>query len=290
MNLTRQIMVVTAAAFIGNALVMAQKERPATVCSEITATAFKTLPKLIYECPESANDSDDAILKLPQRLAAFKALEAELAGFTSPAWWQANVDHLNACAFKEEVGELDAEQRDAWKRGDYRFQLFGNHEIRLVLVDDPCYQTGFNGSNAFILFRKRGKTRVTQVLNGYYSRVDNSVGIEFANLNGQRLIEVSTANSMPPSMTYYYFVIDPKTNQAVAKNIFREDGKLTNQIWSAMLLGESKSPPELKIISRDRLNPTFSAYRESERGGIDDNGRRLRRIVYRWNGRFYSAN
>ena len=189
------------------------------------------------------------------------------------------------------MGALTADQNDAWKRGDYRFQLFGNHFIRLVLIDDPCYQTGFNGSNAFLLFRQNGRVFVTRVLDGYYSRVENSVGIDFANLNGQKLIEVSTANSMPPSMTYYYFVVDPKTNQAVPKNIFKEDGKLTNKIWSAMLLGDSKSPPELRIIRRQRLNPNFSAYRDNDRdgdrGSIDDNGRRLRRIVYRWNGRFF---
>ncbi|HKP37275.1 MAG TPA: hypothetical protein VJT71_10480 [Pyrinomonadaceae bacterium] len=290
MTLTRQITLALAAVLAVASTCWAQKQRPDPVCSQTTAAAFKPLPQLTYECPDEPNDSDEAILKLPQRLRAIKALEAELAALSNAAWWQADVDNLNACAFKETAGELTDEQKEAWKRGDYRFQLFGSHDIRLALIDDPCYQTGFNGSNAFLLVRKGGKVFVTQVLDGYYSRVDNSVGIEFANLNGQQLIEVSTANSMPPSLLYHYFVIDPKTNRAMPKKIFREDGKLTNQVWSAMLLGESKSAPELKIISRRRLNRTFSAYRESDRGRIDDGGRRLRRIVYRWNGRFYSAN
>ena len=258
------------------------------VCSQTTAAAYKPLPKLIYECPEGANDSDDAILKLPQRVTGINDLVKELAGFTNPAWWLTGVDNLNACAFKESVGELSDDQKDAWKRGDYRFQLFGDHEVRLALIDDPCYQTGYNGSNVFLIVRKHGRVAVTQMLNGYYSRVDNSVGIDFANLNGQQLIEISTANSMPASLVYYYFVIDPKTNQAVPKNIFQDGRNYTNQISSAMLLGDSKTPPELKIIRRHKLNPTFSAYHDSERGTIDDGGRTLRRIVYRWNGRFYA--
>jgi hypothetical protein len=46
---------------------------------------------------------------------------------------------------------------------------------------------------------------------------------------------------------------------------------------------------ELEILQRHRLAPSFSAYEEDERGRINDNGRKLRRIVYRWNGRFYAA-
>jgi hypothetical protein len=69
-------------------------------------------------------------------------------------------------------------------------------------------------------------------------------------------------------------VIDPKTNQAVPKNIFREGRKFTNRIFSAMLLGDSKTRPELTIIRRRTLNPTFSAYQDTARGGFDDNGPR----------------
>jgi len=280
--------VALAAIFAGTSTCLAQKEKRDPVCSQTDAAAFKPLPKLSYDCPAGPTDSDDAILKSSQRLAAIKALQTELAGFTNAAWWQTDVDQLNACAFREGTGEFSDDQKEAWKRGDYFFQLFGNYEIRLVLIDDPCYQTGYNGSNAFLLIRKAGRVFVTQVLDGYYSRVDNSVGIDFADLNGQQLIEVSTGNSMPPSLVYYYFFIDPKTNRALPRNIFKEDGKLTNQIWSAMILGDTKTAPELKIISRRRLSPTFSAYRESDRGRIDDNGRRLRRIVYRWNGKFFA--
>ncbi len=273
----------------------AQKTKPIPACKQSAFAAFKPLPKMEYDCAEGANDSDDKILKLPERLAAIRGLVKELEGFTNAAWWRAEIDDLNACKVHGSAGELTAEEKEGWKRGDYSFDLFGNHEFRLALIADPCYQTGFSGSNAFLLYRKDGKVLVSQVLNGYYSRVDNSVGIDFANLNGQQLVEVATANSMPPSLVSYFFVIDPQTNKAVPKKIFKDGGKLTNQICSAMLMSEPadvglpKNADELKIISSNRLALTFSAYEEDERGKIDSNGRKLRRIVYRWNGRFYAV-
>jgi len=91
------------------------------------------------------------------------------------------------------------------------------------------------------------------------------------------------------------FVIDPKTNKAVPKRIFKDGKKLTNEIYSAMLMNEpadvglSKSAEALKIFNGNRLALSFSVYEEDERGKIDDNDRKLRRIVYRWNGRFYAV-
>jgi hypothetical protein len=134
---------------------------------------------------------------------------------------------------------------------------------------------------------------VTQVLDGYYSRVDNSVGINFGNLNGRRIVEVMTSNSMPPSLVSYFFTMDAG-GRAVPQKIFRTSGRPTNEIYSAMLMGEPKDfnlpadATELNIIRRGKLAPRFSLYEETERGGFDANGRRLRRIVYRWNGRSYS--
>jgi len=54
-------------------------------------------------------------------------------------------------------------------------------------------------------------------------------------------------------------------------------------------VGLPKDAEALKVFSDNRLALSFSAYEEDERGKIDDNGRKLRRIVCRWNGRFYSA-
>jgi len=293
-TITRHITVLAIAVLLISARNAVAQKKTVPVCTQATFAVYKPLPKLEYECPQSLIDSDDKMLKLPERLAAIRSVVNDLESFADAAWWQVNVDDLSACELHGGAGALSDEEKEEWRRGDYRISLLGNHEMRLVLLPDPCYQTGFNGSNAFLLYRKVGRVFVTQLLNGYYSRVDNSVGINFANLNGQQLIEVSTANSMPPGVTYYYFVIDAKTNQAVPKKLFKEGAKLTNEIYSAMLfseptdLGLPKDAGELKLIRNNRLAPTFSVYEESERGKIDDNGRKLRRITYTWNGRFYT--
>jgi hypothetical protein len=286
-------LVVTMVALASAASVsFAQKTTPSVCKSEVFA-AFKPLPKLTYECPESPNDSDDKILKSPERQDAIRNLVKELEAFTSAGWWRASVDDLNACEIHGSAGELTDGEKQRIRIGDYSFQLSGNQRMRLALISDPCYQTGYGGANAFLLYRKGDRVVVTQLLDGYFSRVDNSVGIDFANLNGQQLIEISTANSFPPEYTYYYFAIDPKTKRAVPKNLFQTGNKLTNEIYSAMLMSEPgdlglpKSAAELKIVARNRLTPSFSAYQEDEHGRIDSGGRKLRRIVYRWNGRFY---
>lgn len=273
----------------------AQKPKPIAVCTQQTFAAFKPLPKLEYDCAEAVNDSDDAILKVPERLAAIRGMVKQLEAFTNAAWWQANVDDLNACKVHGSVGEFTVDEKEKWKSGDYAFDLFGNHQVRLALITDPCYQSGYNGSNAFLLFRKGGRVYVSQVLNGYYSRLDNSVGIDVANLNGRQVAaKITTANNMPLSLRSYLFVIDPKTNKAVPKKIFKDGGKLTNEIYSSMLMNEladvglPKNAEALKIFNGNRLAPSFSAYEEDDSGKIDDNGRKLRRIVYRWNGRFYA--
>lgn len=274
--------------------VLAQNKKPVPVCRQSSFAALKPWPKLEYECPEGLNDYDEKILKLPARLAALRGIEKELAEFSNAAWWQAETDELNACGLHGSAGELTEEEKDKWKQGDYTLTLMGNHEMRLALLDDPCYQTGYAGANAFLLYRKDGKVYVSQVLNGYFSRVDNSVGIDFAKLNGQQIIEISTGNSMPPSMVYYYFAIDPVTNKAVPKKIFKDGNKFTNQIYSDMLLAEPKdaglpaNASELNVIVNGRLAPSFSAYEESERGRIEASGRKFHRIIYRWNGKFYT--
>jgi hypothetical protein len=273
----------------------AQREESVSSCSQKTFAALKAVPKLDYECPEGLHDYDEKILKVPKRLSAIVDLEKELTvGFTNPAWWQASVDELNACVLHGSAGELTDDEKQRWRDGDFSLNLFGNHITRLVLIADPCYQTGFAGANAFLLYRKDGNVFVTQVLNGHYSRVDNSVGIKFAKLNGRELIEVSTSNSMPPSMVYYYFTIDPVSGKAVPKKIFKAGAKLSNRIYSDMLMAEPKEvglpadATELNVIVNGRLAPSFSAYDQSERGRINANGRRLNRIIYRWNGSVYT--
>ena len=274
----------------------AQKKKLVPNCMQDPFDALKPFPKIEYDCPEGVNDFDDKILKLPDRLASIRNAIKELETFTNPRWWEASVDELNACSLHKSVGALTNEEKESWLRGDNFVNLIGNKQMRLVLIDDPCYQTGFSGSNGFLLYHKDGKVFVSQVLNGFYSRVDNAVGMDFANLNGQQIIELSTANSMPPSLYYYYFAIDPKTNRAVPKKMFKEGRKLTNTIYSDMLMDEPqnlrlpKDASELNIIRKGRLAPSFSAYEVSDQGRIKGNqNRNLNRIIYRWNGKFYVA-
>ncbi len=274
----------------------AQKEKFVPACRDATFAAFKPLPKLEYECPDDPNDSDDKILRLPPRQRAIRELMQSLEQFTNSSWWQASVDELNACKIHGKAGALTDDEKQEWRRGDYSFDLSGNNEMRLALIADPCYQTGYSGSNAFLLYHKGGRVYVSQLLNGYYSRVDNSVGIDYAKLNGRQIVEVSTANSMPPSLINYYFEIDPATNRALPKNFFREGRKPTNQVYSDMLMAEPqevglpKNASELRVIVNGKMARSFSAFEESSNDrGIDANGRKLHRIVYRWNGRIYVA-
>jgi len=132
--------------------------------------------------------------------------------------------------------------------------------------------------DAFVLFRNAGKVFVSQVLDGYFSRADNSVGLAFAKFNDEEIIEVATGSGgLNPTVTNYYFVIDPHTNQVVPKKLFQGSGGLTNQISSALLLNTAAEP--LQIVRGNTLAPTFIVYR--------DNGSRVSRKVLRWNGKLY---
>jgi hypothetical protein len=273
---------------------IAQQRAPISVCRQDVYAALRPLPKLVYDCPEGLSDSDDKLLNLPERRSAINQLVEKLKTFNDPSWWQASVDALNVCDFHGNAGSLSAEEKEKLNGGDYQFQLFGNQQLRLVLISDPCYQIGYSGSIAFLLNRNEGRVIVSQLLDGYYSRVGNSVGIAFAQLNRDQIIAVETANNMPPGLTYYFFRVDQHTGKAIPKNLFRDGKKLSNKIYSAMLFGEPdfgllKNASELNVIRGNRLAQTFSAYEESERGRINENGRRLRRVGYRWNGRFYAA-
>jgi hypothetical protein len=292
--LRRSTLVGTAVLMMASRLnVVAQKTRPIAACKQQTFAAFKPLPKMEYDCPEGLNESDDKILKLPERTRAIRGVVKEIEAFTNAGWWRSEVDDLNACRVHGSPGALTEEEKRKWKDAEYSFDLVGDRQFRLALLADPCYQAAYSGSNVFLLYRKNSRVFVTQVLDGYYSRVDNSVGVDMAMMNGRQLIEISTANSLPPEYTYYYFVIDPKTNKAEPARIFKEGKGFTNQIYSDMLMSEPadlglpKNAAELQIINGKRLAPSFSAYLEDENGKIDANGRKLRRTIYRWNGRFY---
>jgi hypothetical protein len=268
----------------------------ALVCKREVFRSLKALPKLSYECRgDSVNDYDEAILKWPERVRAINDYMRALSTFSDNGWWAASVDDLNLCYFRGSAGALGEDEAERYRRGDYAFSLFGNGRIRLVLVPDPCYQTGFGGSNAFLLYRRGGSVAVTQVLDGHFSRADNSVALDFALSNGEQIIEVATTTGgLNPYTTNYYFVMDRRTGRAVPKRLFKEAAGLTNKVTSVLILDDGSFPKayaEMRIFEGGKLARRFYTYRDTDgRGTITDaSGRSLQRITYRWNGRFYSS-
>jgi hypothetical protein len=249
--------------------------------------AVKAAPALSYAC--EGQEWDEKSLKLPARVAAIKTLISQLSSYSEAAWWAADTKDLNVCDFAKQAGRLTPDQRQAFADGDYSFWLFGNDHIRLALIPDPCYQTEYGGANALLLYRNGAGVSVTQVLDGYFSRADNSVNIAFANLNGEEVIEISTGTGgLNPSLTNYYFVIDPRSNRTVPKKLFKGKHGPTNQISSAMLFDKAPASLEpLKILRGHSLAKSFSIYAEDQNGKIQDNGRTLSRRIFQWNGKLY---
>ena len=275
---------------------LAQRSKPALVCKRPVLAALKPMPEFSYPCNEQLQDWDDKILKLAARVEAIKSLMSELAGFSDAAWWTPDAVDLSICDFSKQVGPLTAAQRHDFLGGDYVFWLFGDDRMRLVLLPDPCYQTQYGGANAFFLYRKGGavphdhdEVVVTEVLDGYSSRADNSVSLDFAKLGAEDIVEISTGSGgLNPYLTNYYFAIDPRSKRAVPKNLFIGEHGPTNEITSVMLFESSGGPSEpLKVLRSHTLAPTFIIYIEDDKGRFHDNGRTLMRKVLRWNGKSY---
>jgi hypothetical protein len=152
--------------------------------------ALKPIPELSYPCDDQLSDYDEKTLKLPARRTAIKTLMSQLSSFADPAWWTTDIVDLGVCDYTKKPGPLTPDQRHSFLQGDYLFWLFGNDHIRLALIPDPCYQTQYGGSNAFILYRDPSRITVSQVLDGYFSRADNSVNMRLAKLNTQQIVEI----------------------------------------------------------------------------------------------------
>ncbi len=257
-------------------------------CKQSVFPVVKPMPELEYSCDGLPNDWDETVLKHPARVAAIKNLMSQLSSFSNAGWWQAGTSDLNVCDFAGKPGALTAEQRRGF-RNDYVQWLFGDSRIRLVLIPDPCYQTGYGGSNAFLLHRKGDRVFVSQALDGYFSRADNSVSLRVAKLNAEEIIEVSTGSGgLNPTLTNYYFAIDPNSNNAVPKKLFKGEHGPTNEITSTMLFGNVPAAiAPLNIIRGQTLARSFSIYEEDPDGKVEDNGRKLARTILRWNGKMY---
>jgi hypothetical protein len=134
-----------------------QEKAKTLACKPTVLAAFKPLPKLKYRCDAELADYDEKVLKQPNRITAIKVLERRLESFTSPTWWQANVDDLNLCELRRKPGALDQEEREKVRIGDYAYDLFGNHSVRLALLPDPCFMTGTSVQMVFCSTERQGR-------------------------------------------------------------------------------------------------------------------------------------
>ncbi len=266
---------------------------PPRVCKKSAMAAWKPFPTLRYSCKGAKDEWDEKVLKLPARISALKIVATQLEALNTPAWWQTAVDDLTLCDFRRNPGMFSAAEQEKFD-SNYVIKLLGNNHLRLVLLPDPCYQTEYSGSVGFLLNHKGSTTHVSKVLDGYFTRADNAVNIDFAKLGQEEIIEVSTGSGgLHPEITNYYFTINPVTNRAVPKNLFVGDKGPTNEISSALLMSDPEDfdlPPDavtLKVITANSLAPTISIYSEEDGGEIDDNGRKLKRTVLKWNGKVY---
>lgn len=265
------------------------------VCKARVFTALRPIPRLDYKCqPEEVPDYGDDVLKRPERRTGLRKYIRSLAGLASSDWWNADVDDLNACYVGGKPGPLSSEGEETLRYGAGRTELFGDDSIRLILATDPCYQRGFGGSNAFLLYRRGGKVGVTEALDGFYSRSDDPMGLDFGVLNSERIIEINTnSGGLHPTITNYYFIVDRNSGNAVHKKLFSVGGKLTNEMTSAIdMFGQyqvatSGESTEMQVIKHGKLAKSFIVLKEDFSREAGSDGPKLKKTTYRWNGRFY---
>ena len=71
------------------------------------------------------------------------------------------------------------------------------------------------------------------------------------------------SGGLNPSLTNYYFTIDPHMNRAIPKKLFRGPHGPTNEISSAMLFNATPATTPLQIIRGRSLSPTFIIYTDN---------------------------
>ena len=166
--------------------------------------------------------------------------------------------------------------------------------MRVISATDPCYQTGFGGSDIFLIYRPGSKVFAAEIIDGFSSRHDNPIDVDFATLGSEKLIEIATSTGgLYPMLFNYYFTIDKRTDRAVPKKIFKDEkGKFTHIISSMMLLGDPEEyglPPKtepLVIIKNGRLARSFVTLDDSGERKDDDRAA-FTKTTLRWNGKYY---
>jgi len=255
-------------------------------CTKEALSALKPIPQFDYECAEREEDN----LKSPERRAALKDYLGELEStFRDANWWAAPVDDLNVCSIIHEGRAMTAaERRDILGNND-EINLYGDGSTRLVVVVDPCIKYSYSTVNAYVLQRANNRVYVTQVVDSFYSRADNAVRMRLAAQNGERLMIIEKGlvdGLMPPQVkvTWAIYAINPNTYRAVPRKIFKEKGKLTNEMaWDAPPFEEDEANNRWRDPELDRngkLLPRFYVYYPYKG--------RLGRDTYVWNGKYYA--
>jgi hypothetical protein len=263
------------------------------VCKAPALAAWKTIPKLKYQCNASLTESDDEVLTQANRRRAINLYTKALEKFADSRWWSTRVDDLNVCDFRKKPGALTKDQKREFEGGEYYFRLRGNNQYRVIVTPDPCYQTGFNGANVFLLNRVGRRVFAAEVIDGFYTRADFPLGFDYAIHGTETIIEIATTSGgLYPTETNYYFTIDPRTKRAVPKNLFKDNDKMTHRIYSDMILGEPeeyglpRGSESLRIITNHKLEKRFYVF-ENTLEKFDETNQKYIRVIFKWNGKYY---
>lgn len=265
-------------------------------CKPAALAALKPIPKLEYECDDDLTESEDAVLTAAKRRRAIDLYEKTLEKLTAAGWWQTDVEDLNVCDFRKKAGALTKKQKQRYEDGSFYPSVLGNKRYRVLIVKDPCYQTGFGGSNFFILNRTaRGRIVASEIIDGFYTRSDYAPEVNYAVNGTEPIIEIATTSGgLYPTMTSYFFTIDKKSSRAVPKKMFKDfEGVMTNEITSQMLLGEPEEyglprrAEALKVIVSGRLSKSFDVFKDTGETFGEDDHQKFSKLTLRWNGKFY---
>jgi hypothetical protein len=251
-------------------------------CTRAALRAMRALPELNYPCA----DDDEVSLKSPARKRGLKKQVVQFEQFTSPAWWAADVEALNLCAVFKKPRAIT---RDEFISRGYAIDIHGDAQTRLIVTTDPCVKYSYATLNVFVLQRAADKVVVTQILDGYFSRADNAVGMGIANLGSERILEIwADTGGLDPHSEAYLFTIHPQTHRPVPKRIIRDGNEFTHKMTSCVALeiwankyefDLPKDWQEMRLIQNAKLADKFYVYSE----GQD----KLERNVFKWNGKNY---
>jgi hypothetical protein len=245
-----------------------------TACKKEAKAAAHPLPKFNYQC-SGRDEEDETILTKPHRLKVLNSFIKSLEAFTFADWWKTPAKDLSACYSRKTATpgyEIPV------------YEVFGNSNLRVLKVADPCYQTYYGGANIFLLNRKNDKIYVSELWDGFFNR-NPEIWVNLAPLEKEPVVEIALATSGPgsPFYTSYFFAVNPRTNRAAPKNIFLDpDQKRTNAISSMMdMTGDKTIDHPIWVIKKGRLAGSFYLLEDESSDGT------FTKRTLRWNGKFY---